>query len=142
MRAAVEAAPLLAAGEGTGAAPSAWSHGAPAWIAVCPLDDVLPDAGVCALVDGRQIAIVRVGAGERIFAVDNFDPFSKAFVIARGIVGDKDGVPKITSPIFKQGFDLATGQCLDDPTVCLPTYAVRVQAGQIEVLLAGAPPRA
>ena len=50
----------------------------------------------------------------QIFAVGNYDPFSHAFVIARGIVGDRGGVPKIASPIFKQSFDLRTGQCLDD----------------------------
>ena len=36
-------------------------------------------------------------------------------MISRGIVGDRGGVPKIASPIFKQSFDLRTGQCLDDP---------------------------
>ena len=97
----------------------------------------MPDTGVCALVGGRQIAIVRVGEGERVYAIDNFDPFSKAFVISRGIVGDKDGVPKIASPIFKQSFDLRTGQCLDDPTVAIPVYAIRLRAGQIEVRFVG-----
>ena len=54
-------------------------------------------------------------------------------MISRGIVGDKNGVPKIASPIFKQSFNLLTGQCLDDPTVALPIYAVRLRAGQVEV---------
>ena len=108
-----------------------------AWVDVCALDDILPDTGVAALVAGRQIAVVRVGDGEEIYAVDNFDPFSHAFVIARGIVGDRGGVPKIASPIFKQSFDLRTGQCLDDPAVRLPSYPVRVAAGRILVATAG-----
>jgi nitrite reductase (NADH) small subunit len=120
-------------------APSVTAAGGPSWdeeagwVGVCPLEDVIPDTGVCAFIDGRQIAIVRVGAGERLFAVGNFDPFSRAFVISRGIVGDKDGVPKIASPIFKQSFDLATGVCLESPEVALPTYRTRVRAGQVEV---------
>ena len=103
------------------------------WIDVCALDDVTPDTGVAALVGGRQIAIVRVGDGDEVYAVDNFDPFSKAFVIARGIVGDRQGVPKIASPIFKQNFDLRSGQCLDDPAVRLGAYPVRVEGGRISV---------
>jgi nitrite reductase (NADH) small subunit len=114
--------------------PPSWDAPA-AWAAVCDLDDIIPNTGVCALVGGRQIAIVRPGAGARLFALDNFDPFSKAFVISRGIVGDKGGVPKIASPIFKQSFDLTTGRCLDDPAVALATFPVRVENGRVEVLV-------
>ena len=73
------------------------------------------------------------GDTDEIYALSNYDPFSEAFVIARGIVGDRGGRPKIASPIFKQNFDLRTGVCLDDETVALPTYAARVRAGRIEV---------
>ena len=31
------------------------------WTEVCSLEDVVPGTGVCALVDGRQVAVVRVG---------------------------------------------------------------------------------
>jgi nitrite reductase (NADH) small subunit len=111
-----------------------------AWLDVCALDDILPDTGVAALVDGRQIALVRVGEGDgaEVYALDNFDPFSHAFVIARGIVGDRQGVLKIASPIFKQSFDLRTGQCLDDPAVRLASFPVRVVEGRVLV----APPSA
>jgi nitrite reductase (NADH) small subunit len=103
------------------------------WTPVCVLDDIVPNTGVCALVGGRQIAVVRVGEGEQVYAIDNFDPFSKAFVISRGIVGDKGGVPKIASPIFKQSFNLISGVCLDQPAVSIPVYAARVRDGQVEI---------
>ncbi|HEY4395049.1 MAG TPA: nitrite reductase small subunit NirD [Polyangia bacterium] len=109
------------------------------WVDLCALDDITPDTGVAALVGGRQIALVRVGAGDEVYAVDNFDPYSGAFVIARGIVGDRQGVPKICSPIFKQSFDLRTGQCLDDPAVRLAAYAVRVAGGRIQIAPPGEP---
>jgi nitrite reductase (NADH) small subunit len=101
------------------------------WEDVCALDDILPATGVCALVDGRQVAIVRTA--EALYAIGNFDPFSKAFVLSRGIVGDRGGVPKIASPIYKQTFDLRTGQCLDDPRVRVPSYEVRVERGRVLV---------
>ena len=53
--------------------------------------------------------------------------------MSRGIVGDQNGVPKIASPIFKQSFSLLTGECLDKPTVSLPTYPVRVRDGEVEI---------
>lgn len=103
------------------------------WLPLCRLDEIVPNTGVAALVGRRQIAVIRVGNGSEVYALANFDPFSKAFVIARGIVGDRGGVPKIASPIFKQNFDLRTGQCLDDAAVLLPTFPVRVQDGIVEV---------
>jgi nitrite reductase (NADH) small subunit len=102
------------------------------WRDVCAVDDVFPGTGVAALIDGEQIAIVRTRDG-LIAALSNFDPFSNAFVIARGIVGDRAGVPKIASPIYKQNFNLHTGECLDDPSVRLTVFPVRVSGGRIQV---------
>jgi nitrite reductase (NADH) small subunit len=103
------------------------------WEEVCGLDDLLPGTGVCALLGGQQVALVRTARPDAVYAIGNFDPFGKAFVLSRGIVGDKGGVPKIASPIYKQSFDLRTGQCLDDPGVRVPTYPVRVERGRIFV---------
>jgi nitrite reductase (NADH) small subunit len=124
----------IAAMEPAPAFPAAWDDAD--WTPICALDDIVPDTGVCALIAGRQVAVVRVGEGDRVYAIDNFDPFSNAFVISRGIVGDKNGVPKIASPIFKQSFSLLTGQCLDKPAVSIPVYAARVRDGRIEICLA------
>ncbi len=107
------------------------------WLEVCALADIPPGCGVAALLRGRQIALVRPGEGDTLFALSNYDPFSEAFVIARGIVGDAAGRPKIASPIYKQSFDLATGACLDDASIRLPVYPVRVRGGRVEVEIAG-----
>ena len=112
--------------------PSTW----PEWIDVCAVDEITPDTGVAVLIGDLQIAVVRVGEGDdQIFAVSNYDPFSRAFVIARGIVGDRGGIPKIASPIFKQNFDLTNGQCLDDATVRIPSYPTRVRDGRVAVCI-------
>jgi nitrite reductase (NADH) small subunit len=103
------------------------------WTTICPLDRILPNTGVCALVNSQQIAVFRVGEGEDVYAIDNYDPFSKAYVLSRGIVGDRNGIPKVASPIYKQNFSLLTGDCLDDLTVKLQTFPVRVVDGQVQV---------
>jgi nitrite reductase (NADH) small subunit len=110
----------------------AGEEGGALWVDVCALDDVLPNTGVCALLGGKQVAIFRVGE-RAVHALSNFDPFSKAFVLSRGIVGDRNGVPKVASPIFKQSFELHSGRCLDDPAVSLAVYPVRLRDGRIEV---------
>ena len=104
------------------------------WIDICSLDDIVPQTGVCALLGRKQVAVFRVaGTPDELYALSNFDPFSKAFVLSRGIVGDRAGVPKVASPVFKQNFDLRTGQCLDDPAVAVKSYPVRLRAGRVEI---------
>jgi nitrite reductase (NADH) small subunit len=101
------------------------------WVTVCSLNRITPNTGVCALVGEQQVAIFRVG--ETVYAIDNYDPFSQAFVLSRGIVGDRQGIPKVASPIYKQNFNLLTGECLDDETVRVAIFPVRVVKGQVEV---------
>jgi nitrite reductase (NADH) small subunit len=101
------------------------------WTTVCALDRISPNTGVCALVGDRQVAVFRVE--DELYAIDNYDPFSKAYVLSRGIVGDRQGIPKVASPIYKQNFNLQTGQCFDDPTVSIPIYPVRILDNQIQV---------
>ena len=103
------------------------------WTTICPLDRILPNTGVCALVNDLQIAVFRVGEGKDVYAIENYDPFSKASVLSRGIVGDRHGIPKVASPIYKQNFSLLTGDCLDDLTVKLQTFSARVVDGQVQV---------
>ena len=103
------------------------------WQNVCQIDDILPYSGVAALIDGRQIAVFRTD--DAVYAISNYDPFSQAYVLARGIVGDRKGVLKVASPIYKQSFSLTTGECLDDPTVKLPTYPIQVIDSVIQIAI-------
>jgi len=103
---------------------------------VCRLDDIEVEGGVAGLVDGEAVAIVRTYDGN-VFAISNYDPVSRASVLARGIVGTRStaegDVPFVASPMHKQAFDLRTGQCLDDAAVRIPTYGVRVLDGCVLV---------
>jgi uroporphyrinogen-III synthase len=103
------------------------------WIDVCELARILPDRGVCALVGKEQVAIFRTSPDDALYAVSNFDPISSAFVISRGIVGSRGDIPKVASPIFKQTFNLETGQCFEKPEVALKTYPVRMIDGRVQV---------
>jgi nitrite reductase (NADH) small subunit len=102
------------------------------WLPVCRLDVLLPDRGAAALVDGCQVAVFRLATGE-LYAIDHLDPFSGANVLARGLVGDVDGAPCVASPVYKQRFDLRTGECFDDPEVRVRAWPVRAVDGIVEV---------
>jgi nitrite reductase (NADH) small subunit len=104
------------------------------WMRVCSIDQIVPYTGVTVLIQDQQVAIFRL-PGDQAYAISNYDPFSKAFVLSRGIVGDRGGEYKIASPIYKQTFSLITGQCFDDPSVKLPTWAARVVDGEVQVRL-------
>lgn len=103
------------------------------WVDVCALDELSVDRGAAALVEGAQIALFRTSPADELFALSNLDPFSGAYVLSRGIVGSAGEVLKVASPMYKQAFDLRTGQCLDDPSVSVATYPVRVRDGRVEV---------
>lgn len=101
------------------------------WRFVCELADLLPNCGVAALVDGRQIAIFLVG--NEVFALDNFDPNSGVNVLSRGIVGDVQNEPAVASPLYKHHFSLITGRCLEDPEKSVRVYPVKVADGRVWV---------
>lgn len=100
---------------------------------ICQLDDIVPNSGVTALVGSQQVAIFRVEekSEDRLFALSNFDPFSQANVLSRGIVGSLKDKIVVASPIYKQHFCLETGQCLEDEEVRLKSWEVKLEAGTV-----------
>ncbi|MGW1074418.1 nitrite reductase small subunit NirD [Streptomyces sp. NPDC002537] len=118
------------------------------WTTVCRYDDLTPGRGRAALVGDEQVALFRDESGA-LFALANRDPFSGAHVISRGITGSRNGVPVVTSPMYKQTFDLRTGVCLDEEAAgdgappALRTWRVRtVEAPAAPGGTAGVRPRA
>jgi len=108
----------------------------PSRVAVCRLDDLVVERGAAVVVDGRQVALFRLH-DDRVRALSNRDPFSGAFVLCRGIVGDRAGRPVVVSPVYKQAFDLETGRCLDDDAVGVPVYETAVDHGVVHVTRPG-----
>lgn len=109
--------------------------GLPTVVAVCRLDQLVPERGVAALVGDVQVALFRVDGPDSIevHAIDHRDPFTGANVLARGILGCLDGRWYVASPLHKQRFDLATGACLDDDSAAVRCFPVHVADGVVHV---------
>ncbi len=103
------------------------------WISVCELSDILPDTGVCALVNKQQVAIFRSRRLDEVFAVGNFDPVGEANVLSRGIIGSIGDEVVIASPLYKEHYNLRTGECVEKSEYQIPVYAVRVEDGLVQV---------
>lgn len=102
------------------------------WEQICKTEDLVRQSGVCALVGGQQVAIFYLpGEEQQVFAVANRDPIGNANVLSRGVVGDVDGRLVVASPLYKQHFDLQTGQCLEDEEVNLEVYPVRLDGDAV-----------
>jgi nitrite reductase (NADH) small subunit len=112
------------------------------WHQVCDLADLVPERGAAALLEGVQVALFRTH-DDHVYAVQQLDPYSAANVMSRGIVGSRGEVPTVASPMYKQVFDLRTGECLDavgkepQPLRC---YPVDVLDGVVTVALPAGDP--
>lgn len=146
-----------------------------AWIDICAFEDLVENSGICALLNGQQVAVFLLelqgesqintqsnwscsaaaseqdlgsidplcdrGEGaqptklqpqeRRVFAVGNYDPVGGANVLSRGILGSVGEQIVVASPLYKQHFDLTTGQCLEQPDVVIPVYRVKLQQGRV-----------
>ena len=102
-----------------------------AWNDVCAFEELTEGAGAAALVAGRQLALFLVHG--RVYALDNFDPASRANVLARGLTGNLQGERVVASPIYKHHYVLRSGVCVEDATFSITAYPARVVDGRVQV---------
>ena len=106
------------------------------WQKTCQREDLVPGSGVCALVDGVQVALFYMPDEEPpVYALANRDPIGGANVLSRGVVGDIDDQLVVASPLYKQHFNLRTGECLEQGDVKVGTYSARLDGDTVLVAL-------
>ena len=104
-----------------------------AWHRVCELAALPEQAGRSAWLEGRVLALFRLG--EHVYALDGVDPLAGVAVLGRGLVGDAGGEPVVASPLYKQRYALMDGRCLDDPALSVACWPVRLDEGAVWVRL-------
>jgi len=106
-------------------------------INLCRKSDLIAYSGICAQFAGQQLALFYLpDETPQIYALSNWDPIGKANVLSRGLLGDLKGRLVVASPLYKQHFDLLTGECLEDPKIAVPVFEVALLADYVLLNLA------
>jgi nitrite reductase (NADH) small subunit len=95
---------------------------------VASLTDLASDKPLGVTLDGKKIALFRVG--DEVFATSGVCPHARG-PIDCGTVANK----AVTCPWHGWSFDLHSGQCTEDPDLKLATYPVRIEGDDILVEL-------
>jgi nitrite reductase (NADH) small subunit len=93
-------------------------------VTLCPIEVIPENGGRQFRVDGREVAVFRVGG--RVFALDGICPHQGGPLGFGEIVGEK-----VLCPWHGWPFDLATGHCDPAPESSVAALAVRVEDGMV-----------
>ncbi|MGD8171230.1 nitrite reductase small subunit NirD [Vibrio sp. TRT 21S02] len=104
-----------------------------AFTKICNIEDIIPGTGVCALVDGEQVAIFRPTKAEEVLAISNMDPFYQSNVLSRGLIVEHRDELWVASPLKKQRFNLKTGVCMEDESFSVKMFKTKVTKGVVEI---------
>lgn len=120
-------------------------------IDICALSDLSVERGAAALLGGDQVAVFRL-VDDSVRACQQHDPYSGTNVLSRGLIGSHevsagDGgpeelVPTIASPMYKQVWNLDTGEVLDaggGEKLPIAVHAAEVRDGRVLVSAAPRP---
>lgn len=103
-------------------------------VIACRQSDLVENSGITALVDGQQIALFYITKPEiAVYAIGNHDPFSKTNILSRGILCEIEGRLSVASPMYKQHFDLITGECIEDNSISVPVYPAKIVVEHVQL---------
>lgn len=98
---------------------------------LCATSDVPRDGGIVVPYGRAQLAVYHYAATDTYYVSQNNCPHTEDQVLARGLLGDQGGVPKVACPHHKKTFSLETGECLSGDPFQIATFPARVEGGRI-----------
>ncbi len=96
-------------------------------------EDFPKDAGAAVLIEKKQIAVFNFTRKNEWYATDNECPHKKQMILARGMIGSEQGIPKVACPFHKKTFSLIDGKCFNDDSCSIDTYPIKVEESKIFV---------
>lgn len=105
------------------------------WFKVASVEDFPENGGGCVKFKDLQIAIFNYSRRGEWFACQNECPHKKEMALARGVIGDSDGEPKVACPFHKKAFSLCTGKNIAGENYAVETYPVKVEEGYVYIAL-------
>jgi NAD(P)H-dependent nitrite reductase small subunit len=109
------------------------------WVRLARADSFPKDGGRAVRYGNSQIAVFNFESRGEWYATQNKCPHMKDMVLARGLIGDQQGVPKVACPLHKKNFSLENGSCLGDEGYKILTFPVKVEDGWVFVELPDEP---
>ena len=105
------------------------------WVNVGKVADFPQEGGVCIKYHEHQVAVFQFATKGQWYATQNMCPHKYDMVLARGITGTEGDTPKVACPQHKKTFSLETGAGLNDPSLRIQTYNVRIDGDIVMVQL-------
>ena len=98
---------------------------------VCSVNDLIPNAGVNALINGKEVAIFYIDG--KVYAISNYDPVGKANILSRGITGSIGDALVVAAPLYKEHYNLVTGVCVENDSLSVPVYEAKIEGDEVFV---------
>ena len=103
------------------------------WIKAVKTDEIPANGGACIKHGGEQIAIFNFEKRGEWYATQNLCPHKMQMVLSRGMVGDKEGEPKVACPFHKKTFSLQSGECMSGEDYKIKTYPIKIENGYVYI---------
>lgn len=101
------------------------------WIGVGKVWDFPHDGGATIKYGGTQIAVFNFASRGEWYATQNMCPHRREFVLSHGMLGDRNGKPKVACPVHKKTFSLETGEYLSGEDYSLRVFPVKVEGDDV-----------
>jgi nitrite reductase (NADH) small subunit len=114
------------------------------WVDVGSAEELRVEGRLVARVEGREVGVVVDATDGRVFGVRNRCPHHGAPLCLGRVREREAGEPgryelggrrALRCPWHGWEFDLATGRCLDDPTLRVAVYPAEVADGRVRLRL-------
>lgn len=105
------------------------------WIQVGKVWDFPAEGGAAIKYGATQIAVFNFASRGEWYACQNMCPHRREFVLARGMIGDQGGKPKVACPVHKKTFALESGACLSGEDYKVEVFPVKVEGDDVYLQL-------
>lgn len=103
------------------------------WFHVGDVSDFPENSGACIKYKTKQIAVYNFTRMSKWYACQNLCPHKLEMVLALGMIGDKDGIPKVACPMHKKNFSLEDGSNLGGDNLKIAVYPVKIKEGNVYI---------
>lgn len=103
------------------------------WFRAAKVEDFPKNGGACVKYKDKQIAVFNFSRRNEWYACQNLCPHKKEMALARGMIGDAKGEPKVACPFHKKAFSLNTGENLNGEDYSVTIYPVKIEDGYVYI---------